>query len=59
MYGVCHRLDAREDPLTLQMLTSIEGTLEELLTVMDELDACAGTLGSAGLVSEFRNASIP
>lgn len=39
MYAECHRDRDHGDPLTLQMLTAIEGTLEELLTVLDELDA--------------------
>jgi len=39
VYRECHRDRDHGDHLTLQMLTAIEGTLEELLTVMDELDA--------------------
>merc|ERR1719316_2370841 len=39
VYAECHRDRDHGDPLTLQMLTAIEGTLEELLTVLDELDA--------------------
>lgn len=39
VYRECHKERDHGDPNTLQMLGSIEAKLEELLTVMDELEA--------------------